>query len=83
MRNVQSTMLTFLGGMVVGAVIVALTTPKTGKQLRESIRDFVEKESDMVREKAESVRQNANRLRNKMRDEISEKLEALEVDCER
>lgn len=75
-------MLTFLGGMIVGAVIVALTTPKTGKELRGSIRDFVDKESDMVREKAEKVRRGANRLRNKVREELSEKLEAMERERE-
>lgn len=71
-------MLTFLGGMIVGAVIVALTTPKSGKEMRGSIRNFVDKETDAVRDTAEKVRRGANRLRNKMREEISEKLEAME-----
>jgi gas vesicle protein len=34
------TLLTFLAGAAVGAVVVALTTPKTGPQLRGDLKDL-------------------------------------------
>lgn len=33
---------TFLAGAAVGAVLVALTTPKTGAQLREDLADLLD-----------------------------------------
>jgi gas vesicle protein len=33
-------LLTFLAGAAVGAVVVALTTPKTGPELRGDLKDF-------------------------------------------
>ena len=33
-------LLTFLAGAAVGAVVVALTTPKTGPELRENMKDL-------------------------------------------
>ncbi len=35
-----STLLTFLAGAAVGAVVVALTTPKTGPELRGDLKDL-------------------------------------------
>ncbi len=35
--------------MVVGAVVTMLVTPKSGKEIRESIRDFVDSELDRVK----------------------------------
>lgn len=32
----------FLAGAALGAIVVALTTPKTGEQLREDLADFVD-----------------------------------------
>jgi gas vesicle protein len=34
------TLLTFLAGAAVGAVVVALTTPKTGSELRGNLKDL-------------------------------------------
>ncbi len=34
------TLLTFLAGAAVGAVVVALTTPKTGPELRGNLKDL-------------------------------------------
>jgi gas vesicle protein len=34
-------LLTFLGGAALGAVVVALTTPKTGPRLRKDLKDLV------------------------------------------
>jgi gas vesicle protein len=35
-----TTLLTFLAGAAVGAVVVALTTPKTGPELRGDLKDL-------------------------------------------
>jgi gas vesicle protein len=43
-----STLLFFLLGAAVGAVVVALTTPKTGRDLRSDLKDM----SNKVRDKA-------------------------------
>jgi gas vesicle protein len=38
--NLGTTLLTFLAGAAVGAVVVALTTPKTGPELRGDLKDL-------------------------------------------
>lgn len=38
--NYGPTLLTFLAGAAVGAVVVALTTPKTGAELRGNLKDL-------------------------------------------
>lgn len=38
--SMGTTLLTFLAGAAVGAVIVALTTPKTGPELRGDLKDL-------------------------------------------
>jgi gas vesicle protein len=35
-----STLITFLAGAAIGAVVVALTTPKTGPELRGDLKDL-------------------------------------------
>ena len=51
-------MLTFLAGAAVGAVLVALTTPKTGPQLRGDLKDLgrraKRKASDLADDAAEA-----------------------------
>lgn len=41
--------ITLLGGAMIGAAITMLVTPKTGRQMRDSIRDFVSEELEKVR----------------------------------
>lgn len=38
--NVGPMLLTFLAGAAIGAVVVALTTPKTGPELRGNLKDI-------------------------------------------
>ncbi|MBI3132204.1 MAG: YtxH domain-containing protein [Acidobacteria bacterium] len=42
--------LTFLAGAAVGAVVLALTTPKTGKELRGDIKNFGNRLGEKARE---------------------------------
>lgn len=40
---------TLLGGALMGAAITMLVTPKTGRQMRDSIRDFITDEMEKMR----------------------------------
>lgn len=40
-----------LGGMVLGSVITMLATPKSGEEMRDSIREMVNREIEKVRGK--------------------------------
>lgn len=42
--------LTFLAGAAVGAVVLALTTPKTGKELRSDIKNLGNRLGEKARE---------------------------------
>ncbi|MBR5334410.1 MAG: YtxH domain-containing protein [Alistipes sp.] len=42
-------LVSFLGGLLVGSVAAMLTTPQSGAELRSKIRDYVEEESDKIR----------------------------------
>lgn len=41
--------MTLLGGALMGAAIAMLVTPKTGRQMRDQIRDFIGDELDKIR----------------------------------
>ena len=49
MKNSGLCLITLFGGALVGAAIAMLVTPKTGQEMRDSIRDFVNKEFERVR----------------------------------
>ena len=38
-----------LGGALMGAAIAMLVTPKSGRQMREQIRDFIDEEIEKIR----------------------------------
>ena len=42
-------LVSFLGGILVGSMVAVLTTPQTGAELRNKIRDYVDQETDKVR----------------------------------
>ena len=54
-------LLTFFGGVAFGALVVALTTPKTGPELRAGLKDMGLK-----------VRDKARRLGQELRSEVEE-----------
>jgi gas vesicle protein len=58
MRNYPSCSLfgAFVGGAIIGGALALLFAPRSGAETREMIRDFVEDEVDMVREKASEAR---------------------------
>jgi len=54
-----STLLFFLLGAAVGAVVVALTTPKTGRELRGDLKDMSNKVRDKARRLGNEIYSNA------------------------
>ena len=48
MKNSGICICSLLGGIVIGSVVTLLVTPKTGKEMRDSIRDFGDSELDRV-----------------------------------
>ena len=59
--------LTFLAGAAVGAVVVALTTPKTGPQLRGDIKDLAKR----TKEKAGHLAGEASEVLGGLKDRTS------------
>jgi gas vesicle protein len=50
-----TTLLTFLAGAAVGAIVVALTTPKTGPELRGDLKDLTLRAKRRVGDLAEDA----------------------------
>lgn len=46
---------TFIGGVIVGAAATMLLTPRTGEEMRESIRDMAKKGVEKARDKYQEV----------------------------
>lgn len=57
-------LLTFLAGAAAGAVLVALTTPKTGPQLRGDLKDL----ANRAKRKVGDLAENASGAWNEMKD---------------
>ncbi len=70
-------MLAFLGGLITGAVIVALTTPKSGPELREDIMDFVDDTKVAARKKVNNMKAKAKNVKTRLRNQIVDKLEEM------
>mgnify|MGYP002509336569 FL=1 len=49
MKHSVCTLVSFLGGMLVGSVVTMLVTPQSGPELRNKIRDYVDQEADKIR----------------------------------
>lgn len=48
MKNYGLTLVSFLGGAIVGAAVAMLVTPKSGSAMREYLREFVDEELSKV-----------------------------------
>ncbi len=46
----------FVGGAIIGGVVALLLAPRSGAETRGMIRDFVDDEMDMVKDKAAAAR---------------------------
>lgn len=55
MKNTGIVIASLIGGMVVGSAIALLLTPQSGPELRQQIKDFIDKQSDKVHEKLDKV----------------------------
>ena len=49
MKHSVWTLVSFLGGMLVGSVVTMLVTPQSGPELRNKIRDYVDQEAEKIR----------------------------------
>lgn len=54
MKNSTACIATFIGGLILGSAITMLVTPRSGPEVRQSIRDFVSKEIDKARCKCDA-----------------------------
>lgn len=55
MKNTGIVIASLIGGMVVGSALAMLLTPQSGPELRQQIKDFIDKQSDKVQEKLDKV----------------------------
>ncbi len=53
--SVGTMLLTFLAGAAVGAVVVALTTPKSGPDLRGDLKDLASRAKSKARDMADNA----------------------------
>ena len=49
MKQTTMTILSMLGGMVIGSALALAFTPKTGAEMRSLVRDFIEEEVEKMR----------------------------------
>ncbi len=82
----------FLGGAVLGGVLALLFAPRSGAETRGMIRDFVDDEIDMIKDRAAAARdyvedgiEKYSRKARRMAEEISEMVEDAKecVDAEK
>lgn len=56
MKNTGNSILSLVGGMLIGSVVTMLFTPKSGPEMRKQIKDLIDEEVDKMKEKAGKVR---------------------------
>lgn len=61
MKNTGNSILSMIGGMIIGSALTMLLTPKSGPEMRQDIKDLIDDEVDKLKSKA-----------GKLRDEIEE-----------
>jgi len=70
MRDTRDTagtgLLFFLLGVAVGSVVVALTTPKTGNELRADLKDMASRVRDKTRRAGQDLRAGAEEAAEEM-----------------
>lgn len=49
MKHTGLCLVSLLGGALIGATVAMLVTPKTGHQMRDSLRDFLDEHLDGIR----------------------------------
>ena len=78
-----SNILAFLGGALVGGVIALLYAPKSGKETRGQIKDFVEDEVDQVKDfvgrNYEKAKRSVSRGVSQARDMVNHEIEDMQA----
>ncbi len=75
--NAGTALLSFLAGAAVGAGIALLYAPKTGRELRESIRDLTDDAVDKIKEYASEAQDRIKSAVNDGKDYCMEKKSIL------
>lgn len=57
MKNAGTCMLVFLGGALAGAATALMLSPKCGADLRESIKEMIDKEMGAIRERYHDLKE--------------------------
>lgn len=70
-----SSFLWFLAGLGVGAVVGVLYAPKSGDEMRETIRTRAQDSADLARQQARRAREQANDWMDRGRDVINQQKE--------
>lgn len=69
--------LAFLGGAIAGAAVALLLAPKSGEELREDIKDYVDLEIKKGKKLIDKGRQKVAEASRRMADSACEKLEEV------
>lgn len=56
MKNTGNSILSLVGGMLIGGALTMLFTPKSGPEMRKQIKDLIDDEVEKMKEKASKVR---------------------------
>lgn len=49
MKNAGITIVSLVGGMIIGSALTMLFTPQSGPELRRQLKDFIDEELERVR----------------------------------
>lgn len=63
MKNTGNSILTLVGGMILGSAITMLLTPKSGPEMRQDIKDLINDEVDKLKYKAGKLRDEFEEIR--------------------
>ncbi len=56
MKNTGISIVSLVGGMIIGSALAMLLTPKSGPEMRQNIKDLIDDEVDKLKSKAGRLR---------------------------
>lgn len=69
MKNTGISILSLVGGMIIGSALTMLLTPKSGPEMRQDIKDLINDEVDKLKNRAGKLRDEIEDARCKCEDE--------------
>ena len=82
-ENSSGVGLAFLQGAVFGAVTALLLAPRSGRELRQQLRDYAQETGERVREFAEEGRETVNKAIDKGREAAQDAYQAAQSAAQR